>query len=142
MQEYCNHVSKLISISVFNLWTFLFFSFYPWTKPNIEQYTIYVYIIHQKKNPEEKITQKYFKRERERDHTYGEAAKWTVFLWYQLCLTHMTRGGVRNFCLGGPICVANLLVYTNFYIHKQTHVSIHTQKISIFHNESLKLNVS
>ena len=38
------------------------------------------------------------------------------------------RGGARNFCLGGPICVANLLVYTNFYIHTQTHVSIHTQK--------------
>ena len=42
----------------------------------------------------------------------------------------------------GPICVANLLVYTNFYIHTQTHVFIHAQKISIFHNESLKLNVS
>ena len=54
-----------------------------------------------------------------------------------------SRGGARNFCLGGPICVANLLVYSNFYIHKQTHVSIHThKKISIFHNESLKLNVS
>ena len=38
-----------------------------------------------------------------------------------------SRGGARNFCLGGPICVANLLVYTNFYIHTQTHVSIHTQ---------------
>ena len=37
-----------------------------------------------------------------------------------------TRGGARNFCLGGPICVANLLVYTNFYIHTQKHVSIHT----------------
>ena len=54
----------------------------------------------------------------------------------------INRSGARNFCLGGPICVANLLVYTNFYIHTQTHVSIHTQKISIFHNESLKLNVS
>ena len=39
-----------------------------------------------------------------------------------------SRGGARNFCLGGPICVANLLVYTNFYIHTQTHVSIHTHK--------------
>ena len=38
----------------------------------------------------------------------------------------MFRSGARNFCLGGPICVANLLVYTNFYIHTQTHVSIHT----------------
>ena len=54
----------------------------------------------------------------------------------------LTRGGARNFCLGGLICVANLLVHTNFYTHTQTHVSIHTQKISIFHNESLKLNVS
>ena len=52
------------------------------------------------------------------------------------------RGGARNFCLEGSICVANLLVYTNFYIQTQTHVSIHTHKISIFHNESLKLNIS
>ena len=37
-----------------------------------------------------------------------------------------TRGRARTFCLGGPICVANLLVYKNFYIHTQTHVSIHT----------------
>ena len=42
--------------------------------------------------------------------------------------TGIARGGARNFCLGGPICVANLLVYTNFYIHTQTHVSIHTHK--------------
>ena len=52
------------------------------------------------------------------------------------------RDGARNLCLGGPICVANLLVYTNFYTHTQTHVSIHTQKINIFYNEALKLNVS
>ena len=38
------------------------------------------------------------------------------------------RGGARNFCLGGPICVANLLVYTNFHTHTQTHASIHIQK--------------
>ena len=38
------------------------------------------------------------------------------------------RGGARNFYLGEPICIANLLVYTNFYIHTQTHVSIHTHK--------------
>ena len=38
------------------------------------------------------------------------------------------QGGARNFCLRGSICVANLLIYTNFYIHTQTHVSIHTQK--------------
>ena len=43
LQEYCNHVSKLISISVFNLWNFLFFSFFPWSKPSIEQYTICLY---------------------------------------------------------------------------------------------------
>ena len=40
--------------------------------------------------------------------------------------------GARNFCLGGLICVANLLVYTNFYIHTQTHVSIHTQKKLVY----------
>ena len=39
LQKYSNHVSGLISLSVFNLWTFLFFSFFPWTKPSIEQYT-------------------------------------------------------------------------------------------------------
>ena len=54
----------------------------------------------------------------------------------------MARGGARNFCLEGPICVANLLVYINFYTHIQIYVFIHTHKISIFHNESLKLNVS
>ena len=59
-----------------------------------------------------------------------------------MSVLNRVRGGARNFCLGGPICVANLLVYTNFYIHTQTHVSKHTQKINIFHNESLKLNVS
>ena len=42
------------------------------------------------------------------------------------CDIYIYRGGARNFCLGGPICVVNLLVYTNFYIHTQTHVSIHT----------------
>ena len=61
-------------------------------------------------------------------------------VFWVLCVVF--RGGARNFCLGGPICVANLLVYTNFYIHTQTHVSIDIHKISIFHNESLKLNVS
>ena len=39
-----------------------------------------------------------------------------------------TQGGARNFCLGGPICVANLLIYTNFYTHTQTHASIHIHK--------------
>ena len=39
-----------------------------------------------------------------------------------------SRGGARNFHLGGPICVANLLVYTNFYTHTKTHVSIHIHK--------------
>ena len=38
----------------------------------------------------------------------------------------------QEFLFGGPICVANLLVYTNFYTHTQTHVSIHTQKIKCF----------
>ena len=40
----------------------------------------------------------------------------------------VVRGGARNFCLGGPICVASLLVYTNFHTHTQTHASIHIQK--------------
>ena len=38
------------------------------------------------------------------------------------------RGGARNFCLEGPICVANLLVYTNFHTHTQTYASIHIHK--------------
>ena len=38
------------------------------------------------------------------------------------------RGGARNFCLGGPICVAYLLVYTNFHTHTETHASIQIQK--------------
>ena len=38
------------------------------------------------------------------------------------------QGRSHKFLFGGPICVANLLVYTNFYIHTQTHVSIHTHK--------------
>ena len=38
------------------------------------------------------------------------------------------KGGARNFCLGGSICVANLLVYTNFHTHIQTHASIHIHK--------------
>ena len=38
------------------------------------------------------------------------------------------QGRSQKFLFEGPICVANLLVYTNFYIHTQTHVSIHTQK--------------
>ena len=42
------------------------------------------------------------------------------------------RGGAKNFYLGGPICVANLLVYTNFYIHTQTHVSIHMHKKLVY----------
>ena len=38
------------------------------------------------------------------------------------------NGRSQEFLFGGPIGVANLLVYTNFYIHTQTHVSIHTHK--------------
>jgi len=60
----------------------------------------------------------------------------TKIILYFLNYYHTPNGRARNFCLGEPICVANLLVYTNFYTHT------HTQKISIFHNESLKLNVS
>ena len=52
------------------------------------------------------------------------------------------QGRSEKFLFRGSICVANLLVYTNFYIHIQTHVSIHTQKINIFHSKSLKLNIS
>ena len=40
----------------------------------------------------------------------------------------LIRGGVRNFCLGGLICVTNLLAYTNFHTHTQTHASIHINK--------------
>ena len=50
----------------------------------------------------------------------------TKIILYFLNYYHTPNGGARNFCLGGPICVANLLVYTNFYTHTQTHVSIHT----------------
>lgn len=39
---------------------------------------------------------------------------------------YKVQGRDRNFCLGS-ICVANLLVYTNFYTHTQTHVSIYTK---------------
>ena len=42
------------------------------------------------------------------------------------------QGQSQKFLFGGPICVANLLVYTNFYTHTQTHVSIHTYKIKCF----------
>ena len=38
------------------------------------------------------------------------------------------RGEARNFCLGGPICVANLLVYLNFHTHTQTYASIHIHR--------------
>ena len=44
----------------------------------------------------------------------------------------LVRGGAINFCLGGPICIANLLIYTNFYIHTQTHVSIHAHKKLVY----------
>ena len=40
----------------------------------------------------------------------------------------VVRGGARNFCLGGLICVASLLVYTNFHTHTQTHASIHIHR--------------
>ena len=53
----------------------------------------------------------------------------------------LTGAELEIFVWGADL-FANLLVYTNFYTHTQTHVSIHTQKISIFHDESLKLNVS
>ena len=43
------------------------------------------------------------------------------------------KRGARNFCLGGPICVTNLLVYTNFHTYTQTQVNI---------VKSLKLHVS
>ena len=38
------------------------------------------------------------------------------------------QGQSQKLLFGGPICVANLLVYTNFHTHTQTHASIHIQK--------------
>ena len=43
------------------------------------------------------------------------------------------KKGAINFCLEGPICVTNLLVYTNFHTYTQTQVNI---------LKSLKLNIS
>ena len=38
------------------------------------------------------------------------------------------QGRSQKLLFGGPFCVANLLIYTNFHTHTQTHASIHIHK--------------
>ena len=54
-------------------------------------------------------------------------------------LDHLAKRGAKIFSFGGPICVTNLLVYTSFHTHAQTHTSIHTQKLVSFTMKSLKI---
>ena len=54
-------------------------------------------------------------------------------------LDHLAREGAIIFSFGGLICVTNLLVYTSFHTHTQTHISIHTQKLVYFTMKSLKI---
>ena len=51
------------------------------------------------------------------------AARKTIVFAQEMSLSKVVvRGGVRNFCLGGPSCNTNIFIKTTPYTHINTHV--------------------